>query len=69
MIDIDGKLVIHDYIVLDCGEMAMFDEGSGCSYRCMTCGATIGSIAEPAACRSIREEKEDKAKMWKVLTT
>ena len=69
MRDIDGHVVEHDYILLDCGEMAEFDDGSGCSYRCMTCGATIGSIAEPAACRTIRQEKEDKVKVWKVLST
>lgn len=54
-------------IALDCGSVAEFDHGSGISYRCTTCGAVVGSIAEPRQCREIREENESKAKVWRVL--
>lgn len=69
MIDIDGHIVTQEIIHLECGNWAEFDEGSGCSYRCLECGATIGSIAEPRRCVEKRREKEDKAKVWKVLST
>lgn len=36
---------------LPCGSRATFDEGSGMSYRCDTCGAVVGSIAQPQECR------------------
>ena len=69
MRDLDGNIVDEEIIHLDCGNWAEFDEGSGCSYRCLTCGATVGSISEPAQCVAIRREKEAKIKMWKVLST
>lgn len=53
---------IHTEIYLPCGGTAFFDDGSGCSYRC-ECGATVGSIGMPRACR----EESDKWKAWKKL--
>lgn len=67
MRDFEGNIVTHPYIALYCGSTAEFDEGSGCSYRCTTCGATIGSIAEPTACVNARKEVEGKALAWKML--
>jgi hypothetical protein len=40
------------YQYLPCGNRATFDHGSGMSYRCDQCGTTVGSIAQPAECRS-----------------
>lgn len=51
------------FIYLPCGNMAEFDEGSGHSYRCELCGAVVGSIGQPATCKSI----QDKYDNWKSL--
>jgi hypothetical protein len=69
MRDINGHIVEHEYIVLDCGNVAEFDDGSGCAYRCTNCGTIVGSVSEPARCVAIRKEKEDKAEVWKVLSS
>lgn len=37
----------------ECGHWASFDDGSGCSHRCNHCGATIGSIGMPSACKEL----------------
>lgn len=37
-------------IYLPCGSVAEFDDGSGCSHRCMYCGATVGSMGMPSRC-------------------
>lgn len=42
---------------LPCGGEAEFDTGSGCSYRCWTCMATVGSIGQSKSCK-------DAAKFW-----
>lgn len=50
------------YIYLPCGSIAEFDDGSGCSYRCENCMATVGSIGMPRRCA-------EEAKKWEVLKT
>lgn len=42
---------------LPCGGEAYFDEGSGCSHRCWTCMATVGSIGQSQHCK-------DASKFW-----
>ena len=34
-----------------CGSIANWDDASGISYRCETCGAVVGSVGMPRACR------------------
>jgi hypothetical protein len=50
-------------IQLACGAEAIFDHNSGISYRCTTCGATVGSIGMPQHCK----EAEEAQKMWDIL--
>ena len=40
-----------DVLKLPCGGEAYFDHDSGCSYRCLDCMATIGSIGQSQACK------------------
>ena len=40
-----------DVLKLPCGGEAYFDEESGCSYRCLDCMATIGSIGQSQECK------------------
>jgi hypothetical protein len=49
-------------IFLPCGGTAHFDVGSGISYRC-ECGATVGSIGMPQACK----DEQTKWDNWKKL--
>jgi hypothetical protein len=62
------ELSIYADIELLCGSIAEFDKGSGIGHRCTTCGAVIGSIAEPRRCRALREEDDAKKRVWEVLT-
>jgi hypothetical protein len=48
---------------LPCGGHAVFDHSSGCSYRCLDCLATIGSIGQPRSCK----EQAEKYDRWKEL--
>ena len=48
------------YQYLPCGNRATFDHASGMSYRCDTCGAVVGSIAQPRECK-------EEAKKYDVL--
>jgi hypothetical protein len=52
---------------LPCGGEAHFDHGSGCSYRCENCMATVGSIGQPRSCREEAEKwaTYEKAGMWR----
>jgi hypothetical protein len=52
-----------DSYIVACGATAVFDTDSGFSYRCTECGAVIGSVGMPAACK----EAEEKVKMWEIL--
>ena len=54
--------------ILLCGSVAYFDEGSGCSYRCSYCSATVGSVSMPKRCQELyqMEEVVDKLKGKKV---
>ncbi len=47
-----GPGVQHD-IELLCGSSASFDYGSGISYRCNECGATLGSVGMPKQCKEL----------------
>lgn len=49
-------------VYLPCGGTAYFDESSGISYRC-ECGAVVGSIGMPSACK----DEEQKYKNWEKL--
>ena len=40
-------------IDLLCGGKAYFDESSGISYRCETCGAVVGSVGMPQGCKEL----------------
>ena len=46
-----------------CGAEAVFDEGSGCGYRCVECGAMLGSVGMPSHCK----DEENKVLEWKIL--
>jgi len=50
---------LYDPMRLPCGGTAYFDESSGISYRC-ECGAVVGSIGMPKACK-------DEAEKWRVM--
>lgn len=50
-------------LYMPCGGTAYFDESSGISHRCETCGAVIGSIGQPTLCKSI----ESKYRNWELL--
>ena len=43
---------------LPCGGVAHFDTQSGCSYRCETCFATVGSVGMPRECRKEMDKWE-----------
>jgi hypothetical protein len=53
---------ILDFLLLPCGGTAHFDHDSGCSHRC-ECGATVGSIGMPKACK----EEMKKYETWEKL--
>lgn len=57
----------YEPLLLPCGSVAEFDEGSGCSHRCWTCMATLGSVAMPDRCREeiLKWEAYEKQKLWK----
>jgi len=63
MRDFEGNVVKQVYVEAPCGNLAEFDEGSGYAYRCLTCGAVLGSIAMPKECADIVKRNE----MWKIL--
>ena len=46
-------------IHLPCGGEALFDDASGCGYRCLDCMAMVGSVGMPRACKS-EMDKYDK---------
>lgn len=50
-------------IFLPCGGVARFDHESGCSYRCTSCMATVGSMGQPRSCK----DEADKYDNWKKL--
>lgn len=41
---------------LPCGGIALFDHWSGCSYRCIDCLATVGSVGMPRSCKEEAEK-------------
>lgn len=50
--------MVHPSLHLPCGGFAHFDEGSGCSYRCEDCMATVGSMGQPTQCKQEAEKYE-----------
>lgn len=58
-----AEVKIPEMIKLACGGTAYFDHSSGCSYRCMDCMATVGSIGMPQSCK----DEEQKYKNWEAL--
>ena len=54
MSDRPGQSVITwTDIDLLCGSTASFDNGSGISYRCNECMATVGSVGMPKRCKDL----------------
>jgi hypothetical protein len=47
-------------IDLPCGGTAYFDHGSGCSHRCNTCFATVGSVGMPKECAILLKEEVER---------
>lgn len=58
-----AEVRVPEMIKLACGGVAYFDHGSGCSYRCEDCMATVGSIGMPQRCK----DEEQKYKNWEAL--
>lgn len=50
-------------IKLLCGAMASFDEDSGFSYRCDSCGAVVGSLGMPSRCKELYDMERVIAKL------
>lgn len=44
------------HIFLPCAAVAIFDEPSEMGYRCMQCGAMVGSVGQPDRCRADAEK-------------
>lgn len=55
--------VEYNFMLLPCGGRAYFDQDSGISYRCETCGAVVGSIGQPQHCK----DESAKWNNWKKL--
>jgi len=60
----DGTKV-PEFELAPCGEIASWDYGSECSYRCETCNAILGSMGMPQRCHDIAKEKQDVAEVKK----
>ena len=52
-----------DPMPLPCGGTAYFDESNGISYRCDTCYAVVGSIAQPQSCKDEAKKYENWEKL------
>jgi len=63
----DGTRVPNKLERMPCGGIPEFDDGSGCSYRCDFCGATIGSISQSKRCIDINNDEEYRKREWKML--
>jgi hypothetical protein len=50
-------------IFLPCAAIAIFDEPSEIGYRCMQCGAMVGSVGQPDRCRADAEKWANLAAM------
>jgi len=66
-IAIDGSKVPAKLDRMACGGVPLFDYGSGCAYRCDTCYAVLGSIAQPQQCIDINNDEENRKTEWKML--
>jgi hypothetical protein len=58
MYRVDGQMMHLPPMEILCGTTASFDEGSGCSYRCDSCGAVIGSVGMPRRCKDLYDMEE-----------
>lgn len=56
----DGSFAPDTLPAMPCGGIPEFDDGSGFSYRCDQCGATVGSISMPPECQSMLDERSAK---------
>jgi len=59
---VDGAIVPDSLPQMACGGTPLFDDGSGMSYRCDTCWAVIGSIAQSQRCIDINDAAENRKK-------
>lgn len=48
---------VPNRMLLPCAALAIFDDGAGYGFRCMQCGAVVGSIGQPQSCK-------DEAEKW-----
>ena len=51
----DG-IELVDPMKLPCGGTSYFDQELGISYRCMDCGAVVGSIGQPQRCKEAAQK-------------
>lgn len=56
----DGSYAPDVLPAMPCGGVPEFDDGSGYSYRCNQCGATVGSIAMPPECKRALDARQAK---------
>ena len=63
----DGSKTPYKLDKMACGGTPYFDEGSGCSYRCDVCNATLGSIAQSQTCQDINNDEENRKREWEML--
>jgi hypothetical protein len=61
----DGTPVPERLPMMNCGGTPEWDYPSQMSYRCDTCMAVIGSIAQPNICKIVNSIKEGKFYNWK----
>ena len=55
----DGTIVPNTLPRLPCGGIPVFDEESGCAYRCDACFAVIGSVSQPKRCIDMNTARDD----------
>lgn len=66
-IAITGEHVPDKLEKMACGGTPLFDHGSGCSYRCDTCFAVIGSVGQSDYCKDINNDEENRKIEWAML--
>ena len=64
---LDGARVPAVLDRMACGGVPYFDVDSGCAYRCDTCGAVLGSIAQSPTCIEMNDDEENRKTEWKML--
>lgn len=58
-IAVDGSFAPDELPKMNCGGVPIFDNASGCAYRCDKCMAIIGSISQPDDCKEINMQYAD----------